>query len=177
MLQIQSSFGYFYQRQPRQRRATGYFYAVLHAHVERISTINSTLTQLCAPTQSALPSRIPISVRACFCCCKVIRSPALLPLLKVCRPTVFHAITTLDRSSSTNQYRIHFAFLHKFNISSLIEFCSKQTDTRSMMVFYEKIMISSNLVDAPRISYQDDGIFSIGFILHWILVEIDDRIE
>lgn len=28
VLQIQSSFGYFYRRQPRQRRETGYFYAV-----------------------------------------------------------------------------------------------------------------------------------------------------
>lgn len=82
MLQIQSSFGYFYRRQPRQRRATGYFYAMLHAHVERISTINSTLTQLCAPTQSALPSRTPISVRACFCCCRVIRSSTFYLFLR-----------------------------------------------------------------------------------------------
>lgn len=28
VLQIQSSFGYFYRRQPRQRRETRYFYAV-----------------------------------------------------------------------------------------------------------------------------------------------------
>lgn len=59
-----------------------------------------------------LPTRIPISVRASFCCCKVIRSSAFYLFLR-CHTVAFYAIIALDRLSNI---AVLYSLFHKCQI-------------------------------------------------------------